>query len=63
MKTGRTTLERGFKALASLHEEKKTIKARIDGTWHQGRIVPVCVDEIDNGKTFIDVAFILEEHA
>ena len=63
MKTGRTTLERGFKALQALHEEKKTIKARIDGTWHQGRIVAVCVDEISTGKTFIDVAFILEDHA
>ena len=63
MKTGLMTLADGFKALANLHEEHKTIKARIDGTWHQGRIVPVCVDEIDNGKTFIDVAFILENHA
>lgn len=63
MKTGLTTLEVGFKALANLHTEKKTIKARIDGTWHQGRIVPVCVDEITTGNTFIDVAFILEDHA
>ena len=63
MKTGRTTLEVGFKALANLHTEKRTIKARIDGTWHQGRIVPVCVDEVTTGYTFIDVAFILEDHA
>ena len=62
MKTGRTTLEVGFKALANLHMEKP-ITARIDGTWLKGRIVVVCVDETDNGKTFIDVAFILEDHA
>jgi hypothetical protein len=63
MKTGLMTLADGFEALQALHEEKKTIKARIDGTWQQGRIVPVCVDESTNGKTFIDIAFILEAHA
>ena len=62
MKTGRTTLEVGFKALGNLHMEKP-ITARIDGTWLKGRIVPVCVDEVVDGKTFIDVAFILEDHA
>jgi hypothetical protein len=63
MKTGIMTLADGFKALQALHEEKKTIKARIDGTWQQGRIVPVCVDESTTGNVFIDVAFILEAHA
>lgn len=63
MKTGLMTLADGFEKLQALHEEKKTIKARIDGTWQQGRIVPVCVDEVTTGKTFIDVAFILEDHA
>lgn len=63
MKTGLITLADGFKALQALHEEHKTIKARIDGTWHQGRIVAVCVDEVTTGNTFIDVAFILEAHA
>ncbi len=63
MKTGLVTLADGFKALQALHEEHKTIKARIDGKWHQGRIVAVCVDEINTGNTFIDVAFILEDHA
>ena len=66
MKTGLMTLADGFTALQALHEEHKTIKARIDGTWHQGRIVAVCVDEIGDGRdngTFIDIAFILEDHA
>ncbi len=62
MKTGITTLEVGYKALQALHTEKP-ITCRIDNAWHKGRIVVVCVDEVDSGKTFIDIAFILEAHA
>ena len=62
MRRGIITLADGFKALQALHEEKP-ITARIDGTWLKGRIVAVCVDEVTTGHTFIDIAFILEDHA
>ena len=62
MRMGITTLEKGFKQLANLHTEKP-ITARIDNDWHKGRIVPVAVDEVNTGYAFIDIAFILEDHA
>ncbi len=62
MRRGIITLADGYKALQVLHEEHP-ITCRIDNDWHKGRIVAVCVDEVTTGHTFIDVAFILEDHA
>lgn len=62
MRRGVITLADGYKALQALHTEKP-ITCRIDNAWHKGRIIAVCVDEVNSGKTFIDIAFILEDHA